>query len=154
MNEVEKEVKHESMYEVDEEVEHESVYEVDEVISPRYCEVRINENNGVKEQGVKCKYVKGKGVKGKDVKRKVVEGKGEDVGNIQCPWVVLVSKTSSNDYWRVKTFKDTHKCLQSRNVRACTTTCLSNELLDTIEGNLKFLQKLYTRATTKEASSR
>ncbi|GJR70437.1 FAR1-related sequence 5-like protein isoform X2 [Tanacetum coccineum] len=75
--------------------------------------------------------------------------KGSKISKVQISKVSNITDTNievqiskgDDDYWRVKTFKDTHKCLQSTKVEACTSTFLSNELLDTIEGNPKIPTK-------------
>ncbi|KAJ9552484.1 hypothetical protein OSB04_016529 [Centaurea solstitialis] len=52
-----------------------------------------------------------------------------------CPWVLHISIGKHDKTWMVKTYVDTHKCLQSRKVKVCTTTWLSEQITDTIATN-------------------
>ncbi|KAJ9566968.1 hypothetical protein OSB04_002934 [Centaurea solstitialis] len=52
-----------------------------------------------------------------------------------CPWVLYISTVKDDKSWVVKTYIDTHKCLQSRNVRQCTATFLSKLVEETIVPN-------------------
>ena len=53
----------------------------------------------------------------------------------KCPWVLLISKGKFDNTWMVKTFKDTHTCIETRFVRACTASYLSTELTQTLLHN-------------------
>lgn len=74
-----------------------------------------------------------------------VKGKGVKSMSRSCPWVLYVSKWREEDDWVVKTFNDNHTCLQSRKIKACTATYLSNKIVNQIESNptipLKALQE-------------
>ncbi|KAI3769922.1 hypothetical protein L6452_01036 [Arctium lappa] len=63
-------------------------------------------------------------------KRKEVKSSGTP-----CPWVLLISKGKNDATWMVKTFVDTHKCLETREVKACIASFLSQEIVDTISNN-------------------
>ncbi|KAJ9540354.1 hypothetical protein OSB04_026860 [Centaurea solstitialis] len=52
-----------------------------------------------------------------------------------CPWVLYISTVKDDKSWVVKTYIDTHNCLQSRNVRQCTTIFLSKQVEETIVPN-------------------
>ncbi|KAJ9553175.1 hypothetical protein OSB04_017220 [Centaurea solstitialis] len=52
-----------------------------------------------------------------------------------CPWVLHISKGVNKHSWMVKTYVDTHKCLQTREMRACTATFLSQEIEETLMAN-------------------
>ncbi|KAJ9538584.1 hypothetical protein OSB04_031317 [Centaurea solstitialis] len=52
-----------------------------------------------------------------------------------CPWVLYISTVKDDKSWVLKTYIDTHKCLQSRNVRQCTATFLSKQVEETIVPN-------------------
>ncbi|KAJ9565743.1 hypothetical protein OSB04_001709 [Centaurea solstitialis] len=52
-----------------------------------------------------------------------------------CPWVLHISKGKDDACWMVKTFENTHKCLQSMRVKACTSSFLSKEFMQTIIHN-------------------
>ena len=53
----------------------------------------------------------------------------------QCPWVLHVSKLRDLETWKVKTFDDNHKCLQSRKIKYCTADFLSGDIMQQIESN-------------------
>ncbi|KAJ9567651.1 hypothetical protein OSB04_003617 [Centaurea solstitialis] len=61
------------------------------------------------------------------------KGKGSDSGS--CPWLLHISKGKHDATWMVKTFEDTHKCLQSMKVRACTASFLSKAVVEIITHN-------------------
>ncbi|KAJ9555992.1 hypothetical protein OSB04_010606 [Centaurea solstitialis] len=61
------------------------------------------------------------------------KSKGSDSGS--CPWLLHVSKGKHDATWMVKTFEDTHKCLQSMKVRACTASFLSKAVVEIITHN-------------------
>ncbi|KAI3678919.1 hypothetical protein L6452_38223 [Arctium lappa] len=60
--------------------------------------------------------------------------KGKEV-KASCPWVLHISPGKYDDTWMVKTYVETHKCLRSREVSACTTTFLSQQISDTLVAN-------------------
>ncbi|GJY20785.1 hypothetical protein Tco_0393351 [Tanacetum coccineum] len=71
----------------------------------------------------------------RDISRKgkaVIQDAKED--NISCPWVLYLCKGDKSK-WVVKTFKDDHKCLQSRQIKQCTSTFLSKQITDLITMN-------------------
>ncbi|GKC24368.1 hypothetical protein Tco_1026518, partial [Tanacetum coccineum] len=61
-----------------------------------------------------------------------IKDKGE-----YCPWSLQCSKLPNEETWKVKTFKDTHKCLQSRIVKKCTASFLSKSVEESIKPNPK-----------------
>nr|GEW84984.1 hypothetical protein [Tanacetum cinerariifolium] len=68
--------------------------------------------------------------------------KTKDGGGIKdkgeyCPWSLLCSKLPNEETWAVKKVKDTHKCLQSRIVKKCTTSFSSKSVEESIKPNLK-----------------
>ncbi|GJX22345.1 hypothetical protein Tco_0226790 [Tanacetum coccineum] len=69
-----------------------------------------------KLQGLK-KDISGKG--------KAIEDAKED--KISCPWVLYLTK-GDKAKWVVKIYKDEHKCLQSRQIKHCTSTFLSKHI--------------------------
>ncbi|GJS41238.1 hypothetical protein Tco_0566281 [Tanacetum coccineum] len=71
---------------------------------------------------------KGKG-KGKSKGRKV-----KYVENI-CPCRLYVAKENDNETWVVRTLVEEHKCLQSRNIKAATSTFYSTHITDQIMVN-------------------
>ncbi|GJZ76687.1 hypothetical protein Tco_0641359 [Tanacetum coccineum] len=48
----------------------------------------------------------------------------------------LISKVKNTKTWEVKTYTDEHKCLQSREIHACTSKFLSKGIVEQIEKNL------------------
>ncbi|GKB10090.1 hypothetical protein Tco_0844013 [Tanacetum coccineum] len=58
---------------------------------------------------------------------------------ITCPWSLQISK--ENNTWTVKTYKDEHTCLQTREVRLLTDKWLSNEIEDIVKPNPNILVK-------------
>ncbi|KAL4560319.1 hypothetical protein LXL04_032469 [Taraxacum kok-saghyz] len=52
-----------------------------------------------------------------------------------CPWVLLISRSSEEEAWMVKTYEKHHTCLQSRNIKACTSALLAEKIIDQVEGN-------------------
>ena len=63
---------------------------------------------------------------------------GTVIGNasgIQCPWRLHASRSTVEDYWFIKTYKQKHSCLNTRKVRSCTATFLSKQIIDQIEMN-------------------
>ncbi|KAL4554369.1 hypothetical protein LXL04_039506 [Taraxacum kok-saghyz] len=50
-----------------------------------------------------------------------------------CKWALHASRSNEESDWFVKTLKDNHSCLRSKNLRACTATFLSKEILRQIE---------------------
>ncbi|KAJ9566147.1 hypothetical protein OSB04_002113 [Centaurea solstitialis] len=56
-----------------------------------------------------------------------------------CPWVLHVSPVRNEETWMVKTYTDTHKCLQTRAVNACTASFLADHIVQTIAPNPEIL---------------
>lgn len=52
-----------------------------------------------------------------------------------CPWVIYASKWKKDINWEVKTYNKEHRCLQTREVKACTYKFLSTQILDQVEVN-------------------
>ena len=67
------------------------------------------------------------------------KGKGilvneEEADKPKCPLVLYISKGDKNK-WLVRTFKEEHKCLQSRKIKSCTSTFLSKHIQDLLVKN-------------------
>lgn len=58
----------------------------------------------------------------------------------KCPWSLQVS-IGAEKKWLVKTFKGVHKCLQTRSLKMCTSTYLSEQISDIIISNPKIPTK-------------
>nr|GFA85477.1 hypothetical protein [Tanacetum cinerariifolium] len=76
------------------------------------------------------------GSKGKSNNKTKVGGGIRDKGEY-FPWSLQCSKLPNEETWVVKTFKDTHKCLQSRIVKKCTASFLSKSVEESIKPNPK-----------------
>ncbi|GKC47461.1 ATP-dependent (S)-NAD(P)H-hydrate dehydratase [Tanacetum coccineum] len=68
--------------------------------------------------------------KGKEVNEDAEEDKK------YCPWVLYLTKRDKAK-WVVKTYKDVHKCLQSRKIKHCTSTFLAKHITDLLIMNPK-----------------
>ncbi|GJS31799.1 zf-CCHC domain-containing protein [Tanacetum coccineum] len=95
-------------------------------------------------QGSQTKWTKGKIETSMEIESPLSQSKSKKVGgkpNLrkvaenQCPWVLHVSKLQDSETWQVKTFDDTHKCLQSRKIKYLTFEFLSQDIMDQIETN-------------------
>nr|GEZ13418.1 hypothetical protein [Tanacetum cinerariifolium] len=102
------------------------------------------------ESSEPTKWTKGKITNSKGVESplnmsKKVDGKPSlrKVAANQCPWVLKVSKLQDSETWQVKTFDDTHKCLQSMKIKYCTADFLSDDIIDQIETNPEILLRDY-----------
>ncbi|GKB39154.1 mutator type transposase [Tanacetum coccineum] len=103
------------------------------------------------------KGVVSSGSKGKS-NNKTKDGGGIKDKGEYCPWSLQCSKLPNEETWIVKTFKDTHKCLQSRIVKKCTTSFLSKSVEESIKPNPKIplnafkdqLQKQYEVGISKQ----
>lgn len=67
----------------------------------------------------------------------VAKGKGRRVKYVEniCPWRLYVAKENGSETWVVKTLVEEHKCLQSRNIKAATSTFYSTHITDQIVVN-------------------
>ncbi|XP_076932443.1 uncharacterized protein LOC143597974 [Bidens hawaiensis] len=72
------------------------------------------------DKGPNEKHVGGRGIK-----------KDPDIH--KCPWVVQLSKNNKHGSWEIVTLQTEHKCLQTRDIYACTATFLSNQLLEQLQ---------------------
>ncbi|GJT87633.1 heat stress transcription factor B-4-like protein [Tanacetum coccineum] len=57
-----------------------------------------------------------------------------DKGDL-CPWVLYVGKDKFTQNWVVKTHKDTHTCLQSREIKHYTYKFLSEKIFEQVRAN-------------------
>ncbi|GJQ91169.1 putative ribonuclease H-like domain-containing protein [Tanacetum coccineum] len=58
-----------------------------------------------------------------------------DKGDL-CPWILYVGKDKFTQNWVVKTHKDTHTSLQSREIKHCTYKFLSEKIFEQVRVNL------------------
>ena len=94
-------------------------------------------------KGGKSKIAKEVNAQGKGKGKLVNEhekgkGKMENAGQEDkphCPWVLYISKGEKGK-WLVKTYKEDHKCLQSRKIKSCTSTFLSKHIQELLVMNL------------------
>jgi hypothetical protein len=86
------------------------------------------------------------GLKGKN---KGGRGKKANPEKYLCPWTLLVSLDKASSSWMVKTYLEEHKCTQSRQIKACTSSFLSGHLMEQIEENpnipVKAVQEQFQR---------
>nr|GEV48711.1 hypothetical protein [Tanacetum cinerariifolium] len=105
---------------------------------------KLNSPNKGKLKQVNGKWVKSKTVKtscsGQGINKvdgiriKVCGKKGSYVyDTITCLWSLQISK--ENNTWTVKTYKDEHTCLQTREVKLLTDKWLSNQIEDIVKPN-------------------
>ncbi|GKB38728.1 hypothetical protein Tco_0883670 [Tanacetum coccineum] len=59
-----------------------------------------------------------------------------DKGDL-CPWVLYVAKDKHTKIWLVRTHRDTHTCLQSREIKHCTYKFLSEKIFDQVRVNME-----------------
>ncbi|KAI3505230.1 hypothetical protein L1887_27221 [Cichorium endivia] len=67
-----------------------------------------------------------------------------------CPWAVQISRPSESEYWMVKTINAEHKCLQSRDVKACTYKFLADNIVQQIQGNPRIPVKALHEELTRK----
>ncbi|PWA78594.1 transposase, MuDR, MULE transposase domain protein [Artemisia annua] len=75
--------------------------------------------------------------KQKDLKCKGVSPRGHLIKNHKppCPWDLLISKWATDNCWSVKTLKDTHKCIQTRDLTGVTSRFLSPYAIEILKRN-------------------
>ncbi|KAK1406084.1 hypothetical protein QVD17_41369 [Tagetes erecta] len=90
-----------------------------------------------KHRGSGAEKNKDKGKEPELPKVKNVGGRGKTRNPhlYQCPWTLFIGKDSETESWMVKTLNTTHKCLQTRSLNVCTSTCLAKGLIDQVEEN-------------------
>ncbi|GJQ98807.1 hypothetical protein Tco_0521792 [Tanacetum coccineum] len=62
-------------------------------------------------------------------------GRPKPLAADECPWALQITKVKNSETWEVRTYSDEHKCLQSRQIHACTSKFLSKGIVDQIEKN-------------------
>ncbi|GJU96292.1 hypothetical protein Tco_1321048, partial [Tanacetum coccineum] len=87
----------------------------------------IRENNISSKQNIlgKDKTYQGKG-------KKVNKQNKED--NYSCPWIMLVAYTNEGK-WEVRTLIEDHNCIQSREIKACTSRFLLDHIIKSLATN-------------------
>ncbi|XP_076926426.1 uncharacterized protein LOC143589592 [Bidens hawaiensis] len=68
-------------------------------------------------------------------------GKRKDPLVIRCPWVLLLSYQKRTASWKITRLINEHKCLQSREIYACTAGFLSNHLVTDLQDDPKLKVK-------------
>ncbi|KAI3791870.1 hypothetical protein L2E82_05734 [Cichorium intybus] len=71
----------------------------------------------------------------KKVKSKVKVKEVNEVGKGKCCWKLHASRATEDDDWVVKTYNHNHICLQSRDIKLCTATFISKQIMDQVESN-------------------
>ncbi|GKC90295.1 mutator type transposase [Tanacetum coccineum] len=118
-------------------------------------------SSGSKGKGQSKEKGQVSGSKGKSNNKTKAGGGIKDKGEY-CPWSLQCSKLPNEETWTVKTFKDTHKCLQSRIVKKCTASFLSKSVEESIKPNPKIplnalkdqLQKQYEVGISKQKAGK
>ncbi|GKA85094.1 hypothetical protein Tco_0806748 [Tanacetum coccineum] len=87
----------------------------------------IRENNNSNKQNIlgKDKTCQGKGKK---------VNKQKKVDRYSCPWTMLVAYTNE-DIWEIRTLIEDHNCLQSREIKVCTSRFLSDHIIKSLATN-------------------
>ncbi|GJS02021.1 hypothetical protein Tco_0318529 [Tanacetum coccineum] len=87
----------------------------------------IRENSNSNKQNIlgKDKTCQGKGKK---------VNKQKKVDRYSCPWTMLVAYTNEGR-WEVRTLIEDHNCLQSREIKACTSRFLSDHIIKSLATN-------------------
>ncbi|XP_071729271.1 uncharacterized protein [Rutidosis leptorrhynchoides] len=96
----------------------------------------IKEVGVSKEKGVKTN--KGKGKNRKVEKRKTIRQEGgykKRVASGKCPWLLHIFKVNNSETWQVRTYKEEHKCLNSRDIKQCTYEFIASQLQDQLATN-------------------
>ncbi|GJR18357.1 mutator type transposase [Tanacetum coccineum] len=87
--------------------------------------IRDNINNGKQNILGKDKTCQGKGKK---------VNKQKKVDKYSCPWNMLAVYTNEGR-WEVRTLIEDHNCLQSREIKACTSRFLSDHIIKSLATN-------------------
>ncbi|KAL4558536.1 hypothetical protein LXL04_036737 [Taraxacum kok-saghyz] len=63
--------------------------------------------------------------------------KGKEVNSQMstCSWSIHASRTDLESDWFITTMHETHSCMKTRKLRACTATFISKQILDQVEAN-------------------
>ncbi|GJV10404.1 hypothetical protein Tco_1351945 [Tanacetum coccineum] len=87
----------------------------------------IRENSNSNKQNIlgKDKTCQGKGKK---------VNKQKKVDRYSCPWTMLVAYTNE-DIWEIRTLIEDHNCLQSREIKVCTSRFLSDHIIKSLATN-------------------
>nr|GEV77785.1 hypothetical protein [Tanacetum cinerariifolium] len=114
-------------------------------------------DQGKKVEGNTKEIAKGKkdNVHDKGKSKMVIE---EEKDKPECPWVLYISKGDKGK-WLVMTYREEHKCLQSRKIKTCTSTFLSKHIQDLLVMNLEMsvkaiqeqMQKIHVRINKTRA---
>ncbi|XP_076887927.1 uncharacterized protein LOC143538209 [Bidens hawaiensis] len=78
---------------------------------------------------------------GPDQKNIGGRGKRKDPLASKCPWVLLLSYQKRTSSWKITRLVTEHKCLQSRQIYACTAGFLSNQLITDLQYDPKLKVK-------------
>ncbi|GJR30841.1 hypothetical protein Tco_1107073 [Tanacetum coccineum] len=87
--------------------------------------IRDNNNNGKKNILGEDKTCQGKGKK---------VNKQKKVDEYSCPWKMLVVYTNEGR-WEVRTLIENHNCIQSREIKECTSRFLSDHIIKSLATN-------------------
>ncbi|GKE82596.1 hypothetical protein Tco_1552596 [Tanacetum coccineum] len=62
-------------------------------------------------------------------------GRPKPLADDECPWALKILKVNKTKTWEVRTYTDEHKCLQSREIHACTSKFFVKGIIKQVEKN-------------------
>ncbi|XP_052624780.1 uncharacterized protein LOC111898031 [Lactuca sativa] len=63
------------------------------------------------------------------------KGKELKTQKVTCGWYIHASRSNPESDWLIRTLNQTHTCLQTRKLRACTASLISKKIFDQVEAN-------------------
>ena len=63
------------------------------------------------------------------------KGKELKTQKVTCGWYIHASRSNPESDWFIRTLNQTHTCLQTRKLRACTASLISKKIFDQVEAN-------------------
>nr|KAJ0201017.1 hypothetical protein LSAT_V11C600322690 [Lactuca sativa] len=63
------------------------------------------------------------------------KGKELKTQKVTCGWYIHASRSNPGSDWFIRTLNQTHTCLQTRKLRACTASLISKKIFDQVEAN-------------------
>nr|KAJ0213473.1 hypothetical protein LSAT_V11C400168770 [Lactuca sativa] len=91
-----------------------------------------------KEKRAQCRGVvpvTNKGQVGSQATTSKRKGKELKTQKVTCGWYIHASRSNPESDWFIRTLNQTHTCLQTRKLRACTASLISKKIFDQVEAN-------------------
>ena len=63
------------------------------------------------------------------------KGKELKTQKVTSGWYIHASRSNPESDWFIRTLNQTHTCLQTRKLRACTASLISKKIFDQVEAN-------------------